>query len=276
MNRGLRVMVKTWVLAVAVALGVGGCNGRDNRDPGPVVVRSTQGLIEQINANNELIPNLWSRVDIRVEWPGEKHSVGGHLILRKPDESSAPPRELLLRGQDSLGVAKFQMGSNSEGYWYELDAPGSKDDVYSFVAYGEDSGEQAELALDLLSVLGVYELLSDMEKGPWPVLRGYEAPPYYVLSFVQLGEGGRLRAWKDVWWHRRKQQVDLIELFDEKGNRYLSASLKDYQQFKGAKLATKIHIVWHEEKLSLDLKLRDVEVDSGRVSDRSFAHQRRD
>jgi hypothetical protein len=122
----------------------------------------------------------------------------------------------------------------------------------------------------------MYELSVDMEKGPWPVLRGYEAPPYYVLSFVQRSEAGRLRARKDVWWHRRKQQVDLIELFDEKGHRYLSASLDDYQQFEGATLATKIHIVWHEEKLSLDLKLRDVEVNSHRVSDKNFVHQRQD
>jgi len=266
-------MVKACVLAVALALVVGGCNGRDKQDPGPVVVRSTQDLIGQINANNVLIPNLWSRVDISVEWPGEKHGLEGHLILRKPSEYAQPPRDLRLKGGDSIGIVEFDMGSNSKGYWYELDAPGDKDDVYSFVPYGEDSAGQAERALDLLSVLGMYELPSDTEKGPWPVLRGYEAPPYYVLSFVEVHEGS-LKARKDVWWHRRKQQVDLIELFDEKGHRYLSASLKDYQQFGGAKLATKIHIVWHEEKLSLDLKLRDVEVNSTRVTDKSFVHRK--
>ncbi len=277
MNASGSFTVKMKVLALlAVVLALSGCNGRGQPDLGPVVQRSTEDLIDQINANNRLIPNLWSRVDITVELPGEKHSVGGHLILRKPDELSAPPRELLLRGRDSLGVAEFQIGSNNDGYWYMLDAPKSKDDVYSFVPYGKDSQAQAERALDLLSVLGVYELSVDMENGPWPVLWGYEAPPYYVLRLLKRGEGGKLRAWKDVWWHRREQQVDLIELFDEKGHRYLSAALDDYQQFGGAKLATKIHIVWHEEKLTLKLKLRDVEVDSKRVSDKNFVHRRRD
>ena len=77
----------------------------------------------------------------------------------------------------------------------------------------------------------------------------------------------------DIWWHRRKQQIDLIELFDEKGHRYLSAALDDYQQFDGSQLATKIHIVWHEKKLSLELKLKDVEVNSPRVADKNFRHR---
>ncbi len=270
------VGVGAWALLV-VALAMGGCNGWGKQEPpGPIVQRSTEKLLDQINTNNKLIGSLWSRVDIKVELPGEKHSVGGHLILRKPSEYGQPPRDLLLKGSDTLGAVDFQMGSNSDGYWYMLDAPKSKDDVYSFVAYGKDSGEQAERALDLLSVLGVYELVVDMENGPWPVLRGYEAPPYYILTFFERLADGSLRAKKDVWWHRRKQYVDCIELFDEEGHRYLAALLDDYQQFGGAKLATRIRIFWHEEKLTLELKLRDVEVDSKRVSDGSFVHRKPD
>ena len=252
-------------LATLALLVVTGCWDKPE-PPGPIVQRSTDGLIAQINANNRLIPNLWSRVDINVEWPEEKHSVGGHLILRKPGD-------LLLKGSDSWGAVDFQMGSNNKGYWYMLDAPKSKDDAYSFVPYGGDSVGQAEQTLDLLSVLGMYELEVDEENGPWLVLRGYEAPPYYRLSFVERLADGSLRARKDIWWHRRKQQVDLIELFDEQGQRYLSASLDDYQQFKGAKLATKIRIVWQEKKLSLELKLRDVQVDSPKVTDKRFIHR---
>ncbi len=276
-HRSILLGLGTWTL-LAVALAMGGCNGWGKKppEPGPIVQRSTEELIKQINANNRLIYNLWSRVDISVELPGEKHSVGGHLILRKPSEYGQPPRDLLLKGSDTLGAVDFQMGSNSKGYWYMLDAPKSKDDAYSFVPYGEDSGAQAERTLDLLSVLGVYELAVDMEdKGSWPVLRGFAAPPYYKLSFDERLADGSLRAKKDVWWHRRKQQVDLIELFDEKGHRYLSASLYDHQQFAGPKLATKIHIVWHEEKLTLELKFRDVEVNSPtKVSDKNFVHRR--
>ena len=101
-----------------------------------------------------------------------------------------------------------------------------------------------------------------------------ETPILSLTSFDERLADGSLRARKDVWWHRRKQQVDLIELFDEKGHRYLSAALDDYQLFDGAKLATKIHIVWHEEKLSLELQLRDVEVNSPRVTDKRFVHNK--
>ena len=77
--------VKTKVLAIlALALAMAGCKGWGKKppEPGPIVQRSTEELLEQINANNTLIRKLWSRVDITVELPGEKHSVGGHLILQ--------------------------------------------------------------------------------------------------------------------------------------------------------------------------------------------------
>ena len=371
MSDGLRFMVRARVLTLlAVVMVMAGCNGWGKKPPehGPIVQRSTQGLLKQINDNSRLIRNFRSRVNIKVELPGEKHSVGGHLILRKPIAHFHPPKDLLLKGSDTIGAVNFQMGSNNNGYWYMLDAPGSKDDTYSFVPYGKDVDTPAARTPDLLRVLGVseltvgrlykdpwllrehtpqpysarscvqlladgslrvlsgvlgmYELAVDMEDpdpwpplleykaqmysalscvqlladgslrvlsgvfglyslavemedpGPWPLLRGYEAPPYYVLSFVERLPNGSLRVRKDIWWHRRKQQIDLIELFDEKGHRYLSAALDDYQQFEGAKLATKIYIVWEEKDLSLELKLRDVQVNSPtKVSDKNFIHR---
>ncbi len=357
-------------LTTLALLVMGGCKGW-NKPPEPqrpIVQRSTDALIKQINDNNRLIRNLWSRVDISVELPGEKHSVGGHLILRKPITHFHPPKDLLLKGSDTIGAVNFQMGSNRDGYWYMLDAPQTKDDTYSFVPYGTtESQTQAAQALDLLSVLGVneltvgrvykdpwllrkhtsqpysarsctqlladgslrvlsgvlglcelvvdmedpdpwpplrkykaqmysaiscgqlladgslrvlsgvvglYHLALDMEdQGPWPLLRGYEAPPYYIITFFERLADGSFRARKDIWWHRREQQVDLIELFNEQGHRYLSASLDDYQQFERGKLATKIRIVWHDKKLALELKLKDVEVNSTRVGDKNFKHR---
>ncbi len=270
-----RIMVKVglWAL-LAVALAMGGCNGRADTQSGPVVQRSTEELIAQINANNALIPDLWCRLDIKVKLPGEKHSISGHLILRKPSRFGQPPRELRLKGGDSLGVAEFELGSNSERYWYTLRAP-RNDPVHNSVLHGEEeSSGSAKRALDLLSVLGVYELPADMNKQPWPVLQGYKAPAYYIVSFFEQSQTGRLRVLKAVWWHRRKQQVDLIELFDEQGNCYLSAELEDYRQFNGAQLATTIRIFWFEEKLTLELKLRDVKVNSGKVSDKNFVYRK--
>jgi hypothetical protein len=249
-----------------------GCWGKPPESLRPIVQRSTEGLIQQINKNNRLIRNLRSHVNVSVKLSGEKHSVRGHLILRKSSDRTQPPRDLLLKCSDTLGTVNFQMGSNNTGYWYMLDPPGRKDDTYSFVPYGADSQDQAAITLDLLSVLGVYELDMDKEHTLVPVLRGYDEPPYYVLSFDEPLADGSLRARKDIWWHRRKQRVDLIELFDEQGHRYLSASLYDHQQFSGANLATKIHIVWHEKKLSLELKLKNVEVNSKRVTDKNFKH----
>ena len=260
-----------WAL-LAVALA--SCNGRTDTPSGPVVQRSTEELIGQINANNALIPDLWSRLDIKVQLPGQKHSINGHLILRKPTQFGQPPRELRLKGSDSLAVAEFELGSNSERYWYTLKAP-RNDPVHNSALHGQDDPTgSAQQALDLLSVLGVYELPDDMDKQPWPVMRGYESPPYYVISFVEQRPAGTLRPRKDVWWHRRKQQVDLIELFDEQGNRYLSAQLDDYRQFNGAQLATTISITWFEEDLKLELKLRDVQVNSGKVSDKNFVYRK--
>lgn len=269
-HRSILIGLAAWALLAMI-----GCSDWNKPpEPGPMVQRSEDDLINQINANNQAIRNLWSRLNIKVELPGEKHNVSGHLILRKPSDHSQIPRDLLLKGSDTLGAVDFQMGSNREGYWYMLDAPKTKDDTYSFVPYGTtESQTQAALALDLLGVLGVYELEVDRENGPLPVLRGYEAPPYYVLSFVERLTDGSLRVRKDIWWHRRKQQIDLIELFDTQGQRYLSASLDDYQQLENANLATKIHIVWHEKKLSLELKLKDVEVNSTRVSEKNFIHR---
>ncbi|NIA07149.1 MAG: hypothetical protein GWP14_05860, partial [Actinobacteria bacterium] len=238
----------------------------------PAVQRTTPELIAEINANNVLIRNLWSRLDIKVETPDEKHSVSGHLILRKP-EYGQPPKDLLLKGGDSFGAAEFQLGSNSRGYWYTLKTP-RNDPVHEFVAYGQDSAGPASQALDLLSVLGVYELPDKLDQEPWPVCRGYDEPSYYVISFIERTTAGSLRVRRDIWWNRRSQQVDLIELFDEHGQRYLSAALDDYRNFDGPKLATRIRITWFQEKLVLDLKLKDVQVNSAKVTDKNFQYRK--
>ena len=131
----------------------------------------------------------------------------------------------------------------------------------------------ASQALDLLGVLGVYELPDKLDQEPWPVCRGYDEPAYYVISFIQRTTAGSLRVRKDVWWNRRSQHVDLIELFDESGQRYLSAALDDYRNFNGPELATKIRITWFQEKL--DLKLKDVQVNSpGKVTDNNFVYRK--
>lgn len=257
--------------AIVLCMVLGGCTPKPELQP--AVQRSMSGIIEQVNANNILIRNLWARLDIMVQTPDEKHSVGGYLILRKPNDFSAEPRELLLQGKDSLGAAEFQLGSNNQEYWYMLDAPGDKR-VYSHQFYGEGSDSQASQALDLLSALGVYELPRDAGAEPWPVLRGYEEPAYYVVSFIEQAAGAGMRVRKDIWWNRRTQKVDLIELFDELGHRYVSTALDDYRQFDGAYVATKLHIVWHEEKLTLTLKLKDVKINSDKVRDKSFEHRK--
>ena len=57
---------------------------------------------------------------------------------------------------------------------------------------------------------------------------------------------------------------------------YLSAVLKDYRTFSGAKLATKIRITWFEEDLVLDLKLKDVLVNTKKVTDSNFIYRKPD
>ena len=260
------------VSVVVTALTIAGCNG-PKRPQGPAVQASTREIIAGINTNNVRISNLWARLDIKVQTPDEKHSVGGHLILRKPAEYGQPPKDLLLKGGDSFGAAEFQLGSNSQGYWYTLKTP-RNDPVYEFVTYGDETVGQASQALDLLSVLGVYELPDKLDQEPWPVCRGYDEPSYYVISFVERTDSGSLRVRKDIWWNRRSQQVDLIELFDEQGNRYLSAALDDYRSFNGPKLATKIRITWFQEKLVLDLKLKDVQINTAKVTDNQFIHRK--
>ena len=266
--------MKVWfVLAMVVVLAFGGCNGH-KPSLGPAVEASTEELIAQINSNNVLICSLWSRLDIKVQTPDEKHNIGGHLILRKA-EYGQPPRDLLLKAADTLGVAGFQLGSNGQGYWYIFDAPKAEDRVYEFVPYGEETAGQASQVLDLLGVLGVYELPDKLDQEPWLVCRGYDDPAYYVISFVERTDSGSLRVRKDIWWNRRSQHVDLIELFDEQGQRYLSAALDDYRNFDGPELATRIRITWFQEKLVLDLKLKDVQVNSpGKVTDNNFVYRK--
>ena len=273
---GFPPKLSVW-LAPAMLLALTLCGCPSKPASGPAVELATSDLIARINANNASVHNLWSRLDIKVELPGEKYSISGHLILRKPLEKGQPPRDLLLRGSDSLGAAEFQLGSNNQGYWYMLRAPRTEP-VYSFVAYDKSEAQagQASQALDLLSVLGVYELPDKLDQSPWPVCRGYDEPAYYVISFVERTATGPLRVRKDIWWNRRSQHVDLIELFDERGQRYLSAALDDYRRFDGPELATRIRVTWYEQKLVLDLKLNDVQVNSDKVTDKNFQHRKPD
>ena len=110
-----------WVVVLALATVVlGSCNHK--ADLGPPVERTTPELIKQINNNNSQIRNLWARLDITLQTPDEKHSLDGHLLLRKPEDVTEPPRELLLKGSAGLGAASSEIGSNNSVYWYKRDA----------------------------------------------------------------------------------------------------------------------------------------------------------
>jgi hypothetical protein len=105
--------------------------------------------------------------------------------------------------------------------------------------------------------LGPESMLADPVSGnaaPWP---GSAEATFAVLHHGPILE----------------HHLDILG-FDEQGNRYLSAALDDYRNFDGPELATKIRITWFQEKLVLDLKLKDVKINTVKVTDNNFMHRK--
>jgi hypothetical protein len=218
--------------------------------------------VARINANNELIPTLWSTTDLEIsviDDKGHHHSYSGNgsLLYRKQGD-------LFLNGTHVLGTPLFEMGSNNDDYW--LTIPEMKQ---AWWGHHRNVGKPCVQPLPirpelLVEVLGISTFNSQLLEPPVPVMKiNHEEPAYVFTWHVRLPD--RWIAVKEIWY-----SLDLVPtrvlLLDNNGRTILKATLKDPKPIeiaelpkeKWPKMPTRYELQFPESKAGLTLKLDSI------------------
>jgi hypothetical protein len=217
---------------------------------------SIDRLVGDYNANARRVPRLWARAKIAVRLADERGwsltwgstsplaTPNGLLLLFKGEPPG--PHDFVLIGREVAGVEVFRAGSKRQQQMPGLPAP---EDVYYFwydlagrggawwglhkLAGAPGTAKLPINPNDLLAVLGVCELPSDLTALPGAALTLSRDPCAYVLTCFDRQPGTRrIRFRREVLFHwsddlpRRPYQVNFI---DAHGRRVMTAELKRYR-----------------------------------------------
>ena len=239
----------------------------------PDTFLSRQQLVAEHNANAAAVPRLWARATIAVTiayeegrtftWGSLLGPPNGYLLLSKGRDPLGP-HDFVLAGLEA-GVRVFKVGTNVEqGVYYFWGRYGREGGAWwGRQALAGATGVEG-IPIDpsqLLSLLGICELPSDFTRVP-TVLVAMDRTPCccaYVVSYV-----AREPVTKEILFRRetyfRWSDTDpprpfKVNLFDNAGQRVLTATMGDYQAIErpeGAPagpapvMPTRIRIDWND------------------------------
>ena len=178
-----------------------------------------------INANNQKIPTLWSRLNYSVSIidNGKTHSVSsddGVLLYSRP-------ASFRLVGKKEIVGTVFDIGSNDQLYWLEV-VPGTHRmwwGTYADLARLRPGQLPIPIRPDLvMEVLGVGMINTDFNALPVPTMRYDSAADAYVFVF-NVKAPDRWLAQKEVWYDRRSLRPRRVVLYDADGRPVLTARL---------------------------------------------------
>ena len=240
---------------------------------------SLDELLTKINANNQLLPTLWSRLSYEIVINDPKtdkthtytDDFGGTLQYRAPGE-------LRLRlNKTGLGLV-FDLGLNPERYWLVSLAPDAEQ-----IWYGQTKrlrpGEPSELPIapdSVLQVLAIGSLNADLRALPAPTLRFNNDADAYMLTWV-APTADRMVILREIWYDRATLHPILVLLFDHDGRAVLRAYLRKHQPLNlpsvpvPPEVATEYDLFFPETRSRMLLHLKDpVLTYKNAPDDRSF------
>jgi hypothetical protein len=190
-------------------------------------------VVDQINANNEKIPSLWSELDFKARIVDGKqtHSGSGEgvLMYRRPGDFRIVAKE--------LNNVIFDIGSNAKEFWLAT-GPQAGNTIW-WGRYGDQTmtssagqSEDASIPISpaaVVQVLTVATIDTNFFQPPVPVMRFDSDADAYVVIWA-MPAGDRWLAEREVWYDRQTLRPDRVLLYDPNGRVVLRAKLGMYEQ----------------------------------------------
>lgn len=249
-----------------MALLLAGCCQKkpEAREPWFGETKSIYDVVEQVNANNRLIPTLYADVRIKdlivtdADGDEDSYSGDGELMYRRPGE-------LAFVGNHPVAGEMFRMGSNADDYWIAI--PRAKQAWWGrHRNVGKPCVQPLPIRPDLIvEVLGVSTSDTNLLAPSFPVMRfNHDEHAYVFVWHERLPD--RLVAVKEIWYDRESLLPTKVLLFDVNGRTILKAVLGEHEAIevpelppeRRPRIATRYQIDFPGSKAKLDLKLTDV------------------
>jgi hypothetical protein len=255
-----------WTLVLLLPLG-SGCSvlgPRSASTPPPVSATAARpevpALVNYLNTNAQKVQNLRARVDIDCRADGQVAGLDGRLACQKP-------RDFRLKGQ-VFGKPAVDLGSNSGEFWYWI-SQANPPYVYH-CSYNDLSTGKVRMPFPfhpdlIISALGIGEYDPN---GKYELRDGPKRPDgLQTLELIQeiqaaTGEPMRLVTVFNRYQARPGEpQVLAYILQDIKGNLICRARVERVQVDNATKavLPSLVKIDWPAQKLSMELKLSEVQ-----------------
>lgn len=239
---------------------------------------SREQLIEKINANNQRIPTLWTRVglyaEIRDPETGKRTTVNavdrdGSLQYRAPDE-------LRVRVVKDVAGLVLDIGLNHQRFWVTAPAPGP--DTMWWGEVGRQDVRQSQMPIrpqDVLEVLAIRPIAS---AGPAaPTMRYNDKEKAYVLTWYRQVRGQPVVS-RQTFYDAKSLAPKIVLLFDPDGKLALQAELSKYTEIESAaqpapSVARLVQLYMPESRSIANLRLLDVTISQkGFPNDTSFRY----
>jgi hypothetical protein len=221
--------------ALLLAIGVSGCVPKHAPTSQPGYFGPTLSLPElvtQINANNAQLSTLVAST----AYEAEIHDANTGEVTNVFDTLGTiqyrAPGEFRMRLNKTAAGNVLDLGMNKDRFW--LVAPeGPKTMWWGHV--GAKLDPKSEIPIrpeDLLQVLAIGTMNTDLLALPAPVLRFNNDQDRYMLVWVDRADG-RYLAQREVWYDRKTLEPVLVLLFDGNGRVMLRAYLSDHRPVDG-------------------------------------------
>jgi len=236
---------------VALALLFAGCCATPRRAVQPISLQPPDAVLADHNAWADSIQHLWARADLRLVFPlgdkVERHDLGGHLFLAKPDR-------LFVHGE-VLGQDMFTLGTNAERYWLWIRPKVNA--VWTGVRGGAGEGRLVVSPAALLEALG----LGRVDLAPEDRADFVASPEHYVLTIERAGPAGTVPV-RRIWFAPATLRPIRVDLFDAIGRPIVMAELLHYERVGAADLCTVYRARFlGDEEVDLVLRLKDVSLE---------------
>lgn len=217
------VWAKVVAVIVLAALAIAGCQTQPPRAGQAQPTLSLPELVQKINANNQRLRTLWTRITLEVDMrdpdTGRRDSFyadGGNLHYRAPGE-------LRLWAKKDIAGLVLELGINAEKYW--LIAP--KPDTMWW-GYVRNEPREAEIPLrpqDMLEILAIRPV--DLSGPDAPVLRYSQKDEAYTLVWYRR-TSGRYLVSREILYDQETLLPKTVLLFAPDGSLAVRATLSDY------------------------------------------------
>ena len=180
-----------------------------------------------INANNAVVPTLWSRIEFEAKTADDFVRTDGVLLYKSP-------RSMRLAGtREFVDGSVFEVGSTDERYWMSISPPGQPSRMWWGLHQniGKPCVDTRQLPIrpDLvLEVLGLSMFNTNFLEPPVPVMRFNPETRAYMFIW-NAPTANRWIAQKEIWYDMDSKLPTRVFLFDPNGRVVLRARLSGHE-----------------------------------------------